>query len=178
MEINEILTGNSNQISDFLGKTYKFECLGCEIATKKIVPPGGIIYEDETFILAIDPVIPINGFLVITVKRHINSITGLSKEEQYKLVEIINKTILILKDLKIAKEITLVQEERSKHFHVWIFPNQDWMIEKFGKGVSYLRDICEYAKQTVSSDDIQEILKTIEKIKIAYKKELIDNYKN
>ena len=35
MEINEILTGDSNQISDFLGKTYKFECLGCEIATKK-----------------------------------------------------------------------------------------------------------------------------------------------
>jgi hypothetical protein len=45
------------------------------------------------------------------------------------------------------------------------------MIEKFGKGVSYLRDICEYAKQTVSSDDIQEILKTIEEIKDAYKEQ-------
>ena len=165
MEINEILTGDSNQISDFLGKTYKFECLGCEIATKKIVPPGGIIYEDETFILAIDPVIPINGFLVITVKRHINSITGLSKEEQYKLVEIINKTILILKDLKIAKEITLVQEERSKHFHVWLFPNYKWMEEKFGKGIKYLRDISEYAIENVTQKDIEEVLEIVEKLK-------------
>lgn len=165
---SEMLSGNSNYAIDFLGNRYEFECLGCEIAEKRIIPPGGIIYEDNTFILAIDPIVPINGFLVITLKRHINSITELTTEEQQKMIEIINKSVKILKKINVTQEITIVQEERAKHFHVWIFPNQEWMNEKFGKGVSYLRDICEYAKQNATDDDISEILKTIEKIKRLY----------
>ena len=39
------------------------------------------------------------------------------------------------------------------------------MIDKFGKGVSYARDICKYAQENVTEEKIQEILETIEKIK-------------
>ena len=165
MQKDENLIGNMHHITDFLGNSYEFECLGCEIAQKRIIPPGGIIYEDDTFLLAIDPLIPLNGFLIITAKKHVNSITELSTEEQHRLIGLISKTTSILKELNITKEITIVQEERSKHLHIWIFPNQEWMIEKFGKGVSYLRDICEYAKQSVTDEEIQKILETINKIK-------------
>ena len=52
---------------------------------------------------------------------------------------------------------------------MWIFPNQDWMIEKFGKGISYLREICKYAQENATEEDIVEIMDTIELIKKAYK---------
>lgn len=68
-------------------------------------------------------------------------------------MELINKTIMYLKELKVVEEVTIVQEERSKHLHVWVFPYNSWMDEKFGKGVSYLRDICKYVKENVSEDD-------------------------
>lgn len=161
----ENLIGNAKQMTDFLGNTYSYECLGCEISNKNIIPPGGFIYEDDTFLLASDPEVPITGFLIVNVKRHINSIVDLTTDEQHKLIEIISKSIKILKDLNICKEVTIIQEERSKHLHVWILPSQDWMIEKFGKGVSYARDICKYAQENVTEEKIQEILETIEKIK-------------
>jgi len=166
--VNENLIGNSKEMVDFLGNHYQYNCLGCEISNKKIIPPGGFIYEDDTFLLASDPEIPLNGFLIINVKKHINSITGLNIEEQHRLIEIISKSISILKELGITNEITLVQEERSKHFHVWIFPNQAWMVEKFGKGVSYVRDICEYLRSNATAKDKEEVLETIAKIKERY----------
>lgn len=163
------LIGNSKKMTDILGNTYEYNCLGCEIASKKITPPGGIIYEDETFILASDPEVPLKGFLIVNVKRHINSLTELSIDEQHRMIEIVSKAITVLKDLNITKEVTLVQEERSKHFHMWIFPNQDWMIEKFGKGIVYLRDICKYAQENVTKEELDEVMETIELIKNAYK---------
>ncbi len=166
--MNENLIGNSKEMTDFLGNHYQYNCLGCELSSKKIVPPGGIIYEDDTFILASDPEIPLNGFLIVNVKRHIHSIIELSLDEQHRLIEIISKSISILKDLKITEEVTIIQEERSRHFHVWLFPNQDWMTEKFGKGVSYVRDICEYLRNNATSEEKKEVLETIDKIKERY----------
>ena len=58
-----------------------------------------------------------------------------------------------------------MQEERSKHLHIWIFPTHSWMTEKFGKGIQYLRDIAEYAKNNANEDDIIEVLNVIEKVK-------------
>ena len=39
------------------------------------------------------------------------------------------------------------------------------MTEKFGKGIKYLRDISEYAKDNVKEDDIKEILNVIDKVR-------------
>ena len=74
-----------------------------------------------------------------------------------------------MKELDIIKEITLVQEERSKHLHIWIFPIYKWMTEKFGEGVKYLRDISEYAQKNVSVDNVEEILDVIEKVRKYFK---------
>ncbi len=164
------LIGNSKSMKDFMGNTYYYDCLGCEIGKKNIIPPGGVIYEDESFVLAGDPEIPLNGFLIISAKQHKNSLIEFTKDEQHNLIDIVSKSITILKKLGITKEVTLVQEERSKHFHMWIFPNQEWMTEKFGKGVAYVRDICEYARKNTTQDEKVEIINTIEKIKEEYNK--------
>ena len=42
------------------------------------------------------------------------------------------------------------------------------MVEKFGKGVSYVRDICEYLRSNATAKDKEEVLETIAKIKERY----------
>ncbi|MBQ9659124.1 MAG: HIT family hydrolase [Clostridia bacterium] len=157
--------GNSESAIDFLGKKWNYECMGCAISNGDIKIPGGIIYEGKHTLLGADPIIPIPGFLIVNVKRHVNSFSQLDKEERYEIVNVISYAEKALKELHITEEVTLVQEERSKHLHVWIFPNYKWMTEKFGKGIKYLRDISEYAKKNVNENNIKEILNTIEKIR-------------
>ena len=161
----ENLVGCAKSMVDFMGNKYGYNCLGCEIANKKITPPGGIVYEDESFVLAGDPEVPLNGFLIVNTKRHIKSLIEMTQKERYLFIDLTNKAINVLKELDLAKEVVLVQEERSSHFHLWIFPQQDWMIEKFGKGVSHLRNICSYLVDNATEEDKKTVLATIEKIK-------------
>ena len=161
--------GNSKYGIDFLGNEWKYECMGCAISSGKIKIPGGIVYEGKYTILGADPEIPIPGFLIVTVKRHINSFSQLTKEERIEIGNVIAYAEKALKELDIIKEITLVQEERSKHLHIWIFPIYKWMTEKFGEGVKYLRDISEYAQKNVSVDNVEEILDVIEKVRKYFK---------
>ena len=150
---------------DILGNDIKSECVGCAIVRGEVNLPGGIIYDGESIILAADPEIPIPGFLIITSKRHIQSFAELSSEERTEIGDIIALAERAIKDLKIAETVTLVQEERSKHFHVWIFPNQEWMLEKYGYGLQYLRDINAYARQNASDEIVEKVIKTVEEIK-------------
>ena len=162
---DENLIGNSKSAIDFLGNKWSYECMGCAIANKTIDIPGGIIFEGNHTILGADPEIPIPGFLIISLKKHVNSFSQLNKEERYEVVDVISFAEKALKELNIAKEITLVQEERAKHLHIWIFPNHDWMTEKFGKGINYLRDISEYAQKNVDESKIKEVLEAIERVR-------------
>lgn len=161
---------NSKSAVDFLGNVWNYDCMGCAIARGEIKMPGGIIYEGNCTILASDPEIPIPGFLVVNFKRHINSFSELTKEERNEVGNVIAYAEKALKELNITKEITLVQEERSKHFHIWIFPNYDWMTEKFGKGITYLRQISEYAQKNANNEIITEVLNVGEKVRKYFEK--------
>lgn len=160
------IVGNANNAVDFLGNRWEFDCMGCAIAKKEIELPGGIVYEGKYMILGADPEIPIPGFLIITAKKHVNSFSELNKEERYEIADIIAASEKALKELNIASEVTIIQEERAKHLHIWIFPNHNWMIKKYGKGLKHIRDIMEYAKENTNEYDIKKILDTIEKIKV------------
>ena len=157
--------GNSKSATDFLGNKWDYDCMGCAISRGDIVIPGGIIFEGNCAMLGADPEIPIPGFLIVNVKRHVNSISELNKEERHEVIDVIAQAEKALKELNITKEVTIVQEERSKHLHVWISPNYEWMTEKFGKGIKYLRDISEYARQNATEDTIKETLSVVEKVK-------------
>lgn len=157
------------QIKDFLGNTMEFECMGCAISNDKINIPGGIIYNGKYSILGVDPEIPIPGFLVINIKRHVRSFADLEMNEIMEIGWIIKNAEKVLKDLNVTSEITLVQEERSKHLHVWIFPTHDWMIEKYGKGITYLRNISNYAQEKATEKDINETLLVAKNVKNYFK---------
>lgn len=157
--------GNSKSAVDFLGNEWKYDCMGCAISRGDVKIPGGIIYEGNHTILGADPEIPIPGFLIVNVKKHVNSFSELNKEERNEIGNVIAYAEKALKELDIVQEVTLVQEERSKHIHIWIFPNYSWMTEKFGKGITHLRDISEYAQKNSNKENINKILNVIEKIR-------------
>ena len=48
------------------------------------------------------------------------------------------------------------------------------MTEKFGKGITYLRDISEYSKNNVTQDNIKEILDVVQKIRKYFEEHNID----
>ncbi len=167
--------GNSKSAIDFLGNKWEYNCMGCAISRGDIKIPGGIIYEGTYTILGADPEIPIPGFLIVNVKKHINSFSELDKEARIEIGNVIAYAEKALKELKIVQEVTLVQEERSKHLHIWIFPNYEWMTEKFGKGITYLREISEYAQKNSNEDNIKNVLNVVEKIKQYFKQHDINN---
>ena len=167
------------QIKDVLvtqnifGEYLKFKNDNTFVSDYRTKGGDGYNFEGKYSILGADPEIPIPGFMVLNSKRHINSVSDLSKEERYEIINVISLAEKALKELNIVEEVTLVQEERSMHLHIWIFPNYKWMTEKFGKGIKYLRDISEYAKNNVKEKDIKEILEVIDKIREYFKEHSI-----
>ncbi|MBR3230950.1 HIT family protein [Candidatus Saccharibacteria bacterium] len=162
---SEMLSGNTNSAVDFLGNSWSFECVGCAIASGEVQVPGGILYEGEHILLVTDAIIPIPGFLIVQAKRHVNSFAELRPEERKELDVVLVQAERALKELGVTSEVTLVQEERSKHFHVWVFPTHEWMLQKFGKGVKYLGEIIDYAKNNASEDDKKAVVEVAEKVK-------------
>lgn len=146
-------------------------CMGCNIRDGKMIPFGGIIYETENFSVAQDAEVLLDGFLIIQSKRHVRSIEEFTEEENIELAKLLYKVRKAIKELNICDQIILVQEETSKHFHIWLFPEYDWIKEKFGKGIKYLRDINEYIIQNVTEKDKEKVLDTINKLKRYFKEE-------
>ena len=141
------------------------KCTGCSIVNGELVPIGGWIYETKNFVLAHDPEVMIEGFLIIQSKKHVNSLTSFSEDECIEFAKLLYQTRNALKDLNICNEVTLVQEDRSKHFHIWIFPYHDWVSEKFGKGIEYLRDINEYMTVNATEENKKKVFEVCEMLK-------------
>lgn len=160
------------KISDIFGKEIEFNCMGCDIANHRLIPPGGYVYDDGFINVSADPEIPIPGFMVLGISKHVKSMNELSKEERTDIIEILNKTIEIMKKVGITDEVLLIQEEKASHFHIWIVPIHDWM-EKFGKNVKNIKEIIQYSKEIFDNNNKKILLNVIEKIKEEFKKEII-----
>lgn len=152
-------------IIDFTGKEWQCECLGCALGSGEIRPPGGYVYESEGFIMHQDPVYAIPGFLIVSPKRHVRSIDRLEPPERHELMELMSAGIRALHELHITGEVTVVQEERSKHLHVWLFPWHKWMDERQPHGIQFLRSLMEYWKQNCTQSDIEETLQVVESVR-------------
>lgn len=124
----------------------KAGCLGCEIAGGERVPPGGMIFETEHFLLHQDPDVPLPGFLIIATKRHVQSILQLSRAEAVELAGLVYDARAALWQEDIL-DVTLVQEERSGHFHLWLFPRYAWMNKLFPASLSSIRAVMAYVKE-------------------------------
>ena len=152
---------------DLLGNEIEFECLGCDVARHKLIPPGGYVYEDDFINVSADPEIPIPGFMVLGIKKHVRTMNELSKEERYRIIDILNLTIENIKKCGIANRVLVIQEERSRHFHIWIVPVHEWMKE-YGESVKNIDKIINHSKEIFDENIKNELLNDVLKLKKAF----------
>lgn len=158
-----------NKAINIFGEEIEFNCMGCDIAEHKLIPPGGYVYEDDFINVSADPEIPIKGFMVLGINKHIKSINDMTNYERNSIISVLNKTVEIIKKVNISKEVLIIQEERSSHFHIWIVPISDWM-KKFGNSVINIKEMINYSKENFNEEQKKELLKAIEDIKNEFKK--------
>jgi len=149
-------------VKDILDKEWNCKCIGCSIASGDMTPPGEIIMSTENFVLHQDPEVPIKAFLIIASKKHIKSMSELNYAESQELFGLVYRARVALKSIKDIKEVSIIQEERSGHFHLWLLPRYEWMDEKFENSLSSVRDIMSYAKNNYKTEEnIADILETV-----------------
>ena len=127
-----------SEFTDFLGKKWKVKCMGCGIAKKVVNPPFGLIYESKNFVIHQDPLIPLSGFIIIASKNHISSISEMNILDYEELSSLIYQTRKSLQSLRGILNVTIIQEERSPHFHLWMFP---WYEEMIGIQLNSIQNI-------------------------------------
>lgn len=154
-------------IKDIFNKTWDIECIGCAGVSGQMQMPGGIINENKYFQIHQDPEVPLPGFLIINSKRHVKSVSEFTKDELQNLSEIIFYGRKTLEKINGIISVTIIQEERSPHFHVWLFPWYDWMINQFGKiSLSNIKPIMKFAEKNLKTEEqLKIILETIDRIK-------------
>ena len=158
-----------NKAINIFGEEIEFNCMGCDIAEHKLIPPGGYVYEDDFINVSADPEIPIKGFMVLGINKHIKSIIDMTNYERNSIISVLNKTVEIIKKVNISKKVLIIQEERSSHFHILIVPISDWM-KKFGNSVINIKEMINYSKENFNEEQKKELLKAIEDIKNEFKK--------
>lgn len=161
--------------TNFLGESCETDCVGCSVVNGEMSIPGCMIFETKNFILHQDPEIPIVGFLIITSKRHFQYFHDMNEQESKELIKILKLTMDSSRNLNFDDntEHTLIIEERSKHFHVWIFPRLEWM-KSYPNSIASIRDIMKTAKEIVSHETIDNILKYIENFKQIFSETMKD----
>lgn len=154
---------------DFMNNQWPGQCMGCSVGKGDMLPPGGIIYDTENFVLHQDPDVPLSGFLIVAAKNHIRSIAELTLEESTELFQLVYKARIAMKEVCDINEVTIIQEERSGHFHLWLLPRYQWMNDKFGNSLNNIRGIMTYIKENVKTEnDIDEVLLAVEKLREAF----------
>ena len=153
------------KIVDVFNHEWDVDCIGCALSEKRVIPPGGIICETESFLLHQDPEIPIKGFLIIATKSHVKSITQLTKKQMDELSNLLYAARMALLAVTDVLECTIIQEERSGHFHMCILPRYDWMNDQFENSLSSIRPMAKHAKDVMKTQkNIDEIIDVVKKI--------------
>ena len=137
---------------NYAGEEIKFTgCPGCAYAKHEFKLPCGIAYQDDMLTVSQDWELPIDGFFVVCpTARHVERFTDLTTEERARMFELVDKVMAVLKDNKICDLFNIViQEKPGVHLHVWIYPQYDWMKEKFKNTMGYVKDIFDYAKENL-----------------------------
>ncbi len=124
------------------------------------------VFETKHFIFGQDWCVPIPAFFIVEPKRKtMKSILDMTLEEYADFCEIILKGRKLMKEALKISEVDLFQEEKGKHFHVWVFPRYEWMTE-FGESIESIRPIMKYAEEKMmTKKDIEKVKEALNKSK-------------
>lgn len=160
---------NKTEIFDYQGNPIEVSCLGCARENGEMERVGTVL-TTEYFDAHQDFEIPIPGFIIISSRRHLQSVDEFTDEEKS---DFINTLIMVRSGMRKALGIDVVyliqEEDTSHHFHTWVFPRHDWMSEKFGKKTPSLRPIMEYARENLkTTENLQKVEEAVTKLKIYF----------
>ena len=152
-------------ITDYKGQTKKIACLGC--AREKGEIKTGNIIKTEYFDAHQDYEVPIPGFVIISSRRHIQSVEEFTEAEQQDFIRLLCRVRKAMRSVLSIEIVYLVQAEAAdQHFHLWIFPRYEWMKEKVGGKLESVRPIMSYARENFKTDaDMKAVDDAIQKLK-------------
>lgn len=161
------------EIVDIKGNKKEVGCLGCAIHKGEVESPGGSIASTKYFNALQDYEIPIPGFVILASKRHLQSVDEFTVEERMDFIEFLCRLRQTMRQACGVQVVYLIQEEdTSHHFHVWMFPRHNWLVEKFGRKIQSVRPIMEYARDNLkTSENLKKVDEAMEKMKKYFQKE-------
>ena len=140
-------------------------CPGCAYGKHEFNLECGMAYENDRFTLSQDWELPIQGFFIVSPKRHIEKLCELTKDERNEMFEIVDKTVKILRDNKICERFDYIFEEKeNRHLHVCILPRYNWMNKIANDIIDNIGIIFEYAKTNFRNNENYEEIKRISDI--------------
>jgi len=165
---NKLPPVESQKIS-FYGSVYSVGCPACNRI--EIQPVGlDIVFENQYFRVHQDYSLPIPFMMVIESKRHIVSISDLNTNESESFIKVLEKVRTSLSENEI-NEVTLVQDESSSHFHLWLLPIYPWMSDVTNGRIRNIQDIFDFAKANMKTQKlIREVEKATQKLKLTLSK--------
>lgn len=76
-------------------------------------------YANERITSTQDLKLPIEGFMMVSPKRHIEKLSELSRDERIEMLDIVDRTIKILRENGVCENFDVIFEEMAdRHLHV------------------------------------------------------------
>ena len=133
------------------------KCLGCEIVSGRITTPGGVIYEDEYWMLThsiSQQLPPLKGMLIMQPKRHCEHLAELTSGEIKNLGLILRDTCKAIEEIIYPSKIYAVSAgEGVKHVHFMIVPRMEGMTI----GADLLKEVIEDHLWTCSLQEASDV---------------------
>jgi diadenosine tetraphosphate (Ap4A) HIT family hydrolase len=104
-------------------------CLACHVLEGRIQPPGGVIHEDEHWVVdhSISPV-RLRGWLIIKPRRHVEDFADLSSAEADSFGPLASATAQAVRDGLGAERVYVCSfGEEWRHVHVHVVPRYPGM---------------------------------------------------
>jgi diadenosine tetraphosphate (Ap4A) HIT family hydrolase len=105
------------------------DCLACDVLEGGIRPPGGVIYEDELWVVdhSISPV-RLRGWLIVKPRRHVEDFADLSAAEAASFGPLASVAARAVRDTLGAGRVYVCSfGEEWRHVHVHVVPRYPGM---------------------------------------------------
>jgi diadenosine tetraphosphate (Ap4A) HIT family hydrolase len=105
------------------------DCLACDVLEGRIRPPGGVIYEDDLWVVdhSVSPV-RLRGWLIVKPRRHVEDVGELSPAEAAALGPLASATARAVRDGLGAERVYVCSfGEEWRHVHVHVVPRYPGM---------------------------------------------------
>lgn len=137
-------------------------------------------FENERFTVAQDWELPIEGFMIVSPKRHVERFDEFSRDERIEMFDIVDRVISILRERGVCEFFDVIFEERAgRHLHVWIMPRHAWMLEICEDIIDNVGVVCEFAKERFRKNEVYErIAEVSEMVREGFEKEVIVHIRN